>query len=128
VELFRRTAGEPALDPDERSPETGLKFKDLLVLGQLMQAGARLREPRHAVYYLYVGSRDAADEMAQAARARAFTAEVREPLPQYPGQWSVVCDKHGVVLDPATVRDHDDFFEWLALTHGGEFDGWEASV
>jgi hypothetical protein len=128
VKLFRRTGDEAAFDPDERSPETGLKYKDLLVLGQLMQAGAKITEPRHAVYYLYFGSPDAADAVARAARERSFTAEVREPLPQYPGQWSVVCDKHGVVLDPATVCDHDDFFESLALAHGGEFDGWEASV
>ena len=126
--LFRRKQAGPSFDPDERSPELGLKHKDLLVLGQLMGMGADLKQPRHAVYYLYFASREAADAAAEPARARGFAAEVREPLPEYPGQWCVVCDVHGVVLDPPTVRDHDDFFESLAQTHSGEFDGWEASV
>jgi hypothetical protein len=39
VRLFRRREEEPA-DPNERSPELGLKFKDLAVLGQLIDAGA----------------------------------------------------------------------------------------
>jgi Regulator of ribonuclease activity B len=128
VALFRRKRNDQPVDLNERSPDTGLKYKDILVLGQLMQAGADLKQPRHAVYYLYFDDRDTAVAAAETARERAFDAEVREPLAQYPEQWSVVCEVQGVILDPARVLDHGDFFDSLAQTYGGEYDGWEASV
>ena len=53
---------------------------------------------------------------------------MRDPLPNLPGQWALVCERHGVVLDIATVRDHSDYFESLAERLRGEYDGWEASV
>lgn len=62
------------------------------------------------------------------ARDRGFHAEVRDPLPEYPDQWSLVCEAHSVVLDPPTVRDNDNSFEALAQRHSAEYDGWEASV
>jgi hypothetical protein len=126
--LFRRKREEEPLDLDERSPVTGLRHKDLLVLHQLMQAGADLKEPRHTVHYLYFGSVEAATAASQEAEGHGFEAEVREPLPEYPGQWSLVCGRHGVVVAPDTVRDHGDLFDALAVRHGGEYDGWEASV
>jgi hypothetical protein len=126
--FFRRKRDEQPLDLDERSPTTGLKHKDLLVLHQLMQAGADLKQPRHTVHYLYFTSPDAATAASHEAEARGFEVEVRDPLPDYPGQWSLVCGQHGVVVDPPTVRDHGDLFDALAERHGGEYDGWEASV
>jgi hypothetical protein len=126
--LFRRKREEQPLDLDERSPTTGLKHKDLLVLHQLMQAGADLKQPRHTVHYLYFASPEAATAASHEAEARGFEVEVRDPLPAYPGQWSLVCGQHGVVVDPPTVRDHGDLFDALAERHGGEYDGWEASV
>jgi hypothetical protein len=126
--FFRRKRDEQPLDLDERSPTTGLKHKDLLVLHQLMQAGADLKQPRHTVHYLYFTSPDAATAASHEAEARGFEVEVRDPLPDYPGQWSLVCGQHGVVVDPPTVRDHGDLFDALAERHCGEYDGWEASV
>jgi hypothetical protein len=52
----------------------------------------------------------------------------REPLPDYPDQWCLVAERHGVVVDVMTVWDHGDFFGGLAERHAGEYDGWEASV
>lgn len=126
--LFRKKRDDEPLDLDERSPTTGLKHKDLLVLHQLMQAGADLKQPRHTVHYLYFASPEAATAASHEAQERGFDAEVREPLPDYPGQWSLVCGRHRVVVDPATVREHCDLFEELAERHEGEYDGWEASV
>lgn len=126
--LFRKKRDDQPLDLDERSEATGLKHKDLLVLHQLMQAGADLTQPRHTVHYLYFTSPDAAMAASDEAQERGFEADVREPLPDYPDQWSLVCGRHGVVVHPATVRDHGDFFDSLAARHGGEYDGWEASV
>ena len=128
--LFRRKPrdDDQAVDLDARSPQTGLKYKDLAVLDQLLKAGADLQQPRHALYYLYFASREAADAAADEAQVQSFRAAVGEPLPDFPGQWPLTCEQQGVALDVATVRGNDDFFEALAARHGGEYDGWEASV
>ena len=65
--------------------------------------------------------------MAREAESDAWGAEVREPLPKFPDQWSVVCQKHAVT-SPDFVREADDFFQGLADRHGAEYDGWEASA
>ena len=65
--------------------------------------------------------------MGREAETAGWTAEVREPLPTLPGQWSVVCETHAVT-SPDFVREADDFFQDLADRHGAEYDGWEASA
>ena len=65
--------------------------------------------------------------MRREAELRGFTTEVREPLPDFPGQWAVVSETHAVA-SPDFVRDSVDFFEDLAERHGAEYDGWEASL
>ena len=126
--LFRRKSGAQAVDPDARSPKTGVKYKDLEVVAQLVKHGADLKQPRHVLYYLYFGSVEVATQAADEARSKSFEASVKDPLPQYPGQWSLICERHGIVLDLKTIRDNGDFFEALAAQFGGEYDGWEASV
>jgi hypothetical protein len=53
---------------------------------------------------------------------------VQEPLPEYPDNWTLVCELHDTVLELADVSDNTDLFEALAASHGGDFDGWEASA
>ncbi len=125
---FLRRKRDDAVDPNERSPQLGLKYKDLAVLDQLMKHGADLDQPRHVLHYLYFPAQTAAEAAAEVARQHGHEAEVREPLADFPGQWSLVCEKHDVVTDPATVRDAGNFFDTLAVDHGGEYDGWEASL
>jgi len=78
VPLFKRDKpdekppDEEPIDMESRSPETGLKYKDIALLGQMLKQGANLKEPRHAVYYLYFGSQEQAVEAA-AGVARADT-------------------------------------------------------
>ena len=112
---------------NERSPQLGLKYKDLAVLGQLMKSGADLTQSRHVVYYSYAPSEEVARAMRQEADTNGFEATVREPLPDFPDQWAVVCEKHAIT-SPDFVRDSDDFFQGLADRHGAEYDGWEASL
>ncbi len=83
--------------------------------------------PRQVVYYSYAPSARVAETMAAAASAQGFTSAVREPLPEYPGRWSVICQATAVV-DPSFVRTSTDFFEELADLHAAEYDGWEAAV
>src|SRR5829696_2828430 len=63
--------------------------------------------------------------MAAECRTHGFDVEVREPLPEYPESWAVVCETH-TVLTPEFIRETVDLFEDLARRHGAEYDGWEA--
>ena len=128
--LFRRKKkdDDEPVDMEARSPVTGLKYKDIALLGEMMKNGADITEPRHVLYYSYFGSRDVAEAGAVEARAAGYSCEVRDPLPQYPYQWSVVCEKPDAVLDIEAVKAADDLFQGIADRLGGEFDGWEAAV
>ena len=127
--LFRRNKpDDQPIDPDARSPELGVKNKDLALMGQLLQQGADLNLPRHALYYVYFPSKEAADAGADAGRAAGYACDVRDPLPEYPGQWLALCERSDAVLDPGGVNAADDLFQGIADRLGGDFDGWEAAA
>lgn len=127
MRLFGKKRGDDEpVDPNERSPQLGLKYKDLMLLDQLMKSGADLTATRHVIYYSYTPSKEVAQAMEGEAAAAGWRAEVREPLPDFPDQWGVVCERHAVT-SPDFVREADDFFQDLADRHGAEYDGWEAS-
>jgi hypothetical protein len=129
VFLFKRKPkDDEPVDMDARSPETGLRYKDLALLGQMLKAGADLRQPRHALYYLYFASRDDAEAGAVQGRAAGYECTVSEPLPEYPDQWSLRCERHDALLDIDGVRGADDLFQGIADGLRGEFDGWEAAA
>jgi len=112
---------------NERSPQLGVKYKDLMVLDQLAKNGADLSASRHVIYYSYAQSEDVAHAMGREAETAGWAAEVREPLPNFPDQWGLICETHAVTT-PDFVRQADDFFQGLADRHGAEYDGWEASA
>lgn len=120
--LFRRRRRQR----DRGDAWAGLLEKDRLVLEQLEAHGADLREPRHVLHFLVF-----ADERARAAAAEAtedgWSVQVREPDEQV-DDWSLVCERHDVVLEPEVVRRTTDRFGRIAASHGGDYDGWEASV
>jgi Regulator of ribonuclease activity B len=97
-----------------------------MVLDQLMKSGADLTASRHVIYS-YAPSKEVAQAMEGEAAKAGWKAEVREPLPDFPDQWGVVCERHAVT-SPDFVREADDFFQELADRHGAEYDGWEASA
>jgi hypothetical protein len=129
--IFRKRA-KPAddepVDMEARSPQLGVKYKDLLLLGQLLQQGADLHQPRHALYYLYFPDRASAETGAVDGRAAGYACEVRAPLPVNPDQWSLVCERPDAVLDPPGVIAADDLFQGIADRGGAQFDGWEAAA
>jgi hypothetical protein len=128
--LFRRKRdrdSEP-IDLEARSEVSGLRNKDILLMGQMVQGGADLNQPRHALYYLYLPTRDAAEQAAARGTSAGYAADVREPLPEQPDQWCVVCERPDAVLDVAGVRAADDLFQGIADDLDGEFDGWEAAM
>jgi hypothetical protein len=124
----RKKKDDEPIDPNARSPQLGVKYKDLQLMGQLMQQGANLSLPRHALYYLYFPIRTAAEAGAEEGRTAGYSCEVRDPLPQYPDQWSLVCERSDAVLDPNGVNAADDLFQGIADRLGGDFDGWEAAA
>jgi regulator of RNase E activity RraB len=130
VGLFRKQskADDGPIDPNDRSPQLGLRYKDLAVLRSLVDNGADLDQPRHVFYYSYFGDPDRAEQAAADARAAGFAAKVRDPLVTFPDDWGVVAELEEVVVDPDFVRSSDDLFQELADRLGGEYDGWEASV
>lgn len=86
---FRGRKDDEPVDMDARSPETGLKYKDLALLGEMMKQGTDLTRPRHALYYLYFGARDAAEGAAVEGRGRDIPAKfaIRFLHTQGSGRW-----------------------------------------
>lgn len=117
--------GRQSVDLDERG-ETGVKYKDILVLEQLVQAGADLTAPRHVLYYLYFDGQEAAETAAAEARVQGFESNVH--LLDGAAQWTLKCERHDYTLSLDVVRDNTDYFDELAARHAGDYDGWEASV
>lgn len=126
--LRRKKKDDGPVDLEQRSAQLGVKYKDLLTLQQLVQHGADLDEPRHVLYFLYFPQEHLAGTCADRATQAGWQATVREPVPDYPDSWTVVCEQHDAVTSPAFIRDATDFFESLAEELGGECDGWEASA
>ena len=124
--LISRLLGRSPVDLEERGPDTGVKYKDMLVLEQLVHAGADLTAPRHVLYYLYFKSHEAADAAGREADAQGFDVAVH----QLDGatEWTLKCERHDYTLSLDIVRDNTDYFEELAAGHSGDYDGWEASV
>jgi hypothetical protein len=127
VRIFRGRRDDEPVDMNGRSPQLGIRYKDLAVLDQLMKNGADLTERRHVVYYAYAPSEVVAQAMGHEAESNGFAVAIGEPLPDFPGKWPVRSEVHAVT-SPEFVRDSDDFFQGLADRQGGEYDGWEASV
>jgi len=123
----RKKEMDEAVDPEARSPE-GVKNKDLALLGQLRSLGADLDKPRHALYFLYFPTGEAAEAGAEDARAAGYSCEVRDPMPQSPDQWALVCERSDAVLNHEGVLAADDLFQGIADRLGAEFDGWEAAA
>lgn len=125
---FRRKKREH-VDLEERSPQLGIKYKDLMVLDQLVKAGADLEQPRHVIFYLYAPTLDAAQSVAKGAGTAGYglRAEVGKPSPKSPDSWPVTCEANAVI-SPDFVRDTGNLFDTLAAQHDAEYDGWEAAA
>jgi hypothetical protein len=127
--LFRRKKkdDEAPVDPNARSEKLGIRYKDLAVLGQLMQQGADLTKPRHALYYLYFKSEESANAAAAEIGPTGYSCDVHE-TPSQPGSWSLICQRDDAVLDPPGVIAADNLFQGVADRHQAEYDGWEAAA
>ncbi|MBO2453939.1 ribonuclease E inhibitor RraB [Actinomadura barringtoniae] len=84
--LFRKKKDDEAVDPEERSPQPGIKYKDLMVMNELMKLGADLSQPRHVNYFLYAPDSRSAEAMAVEAREHGLLAKTSGSVPDPPGQ------------------------------------------
>lgn len=96
------------------------------MLAALIDAGATLTEPRHVLHFIY----EFVDESAATAAAGAvadWQSTVNPPAEGY-DTWTVTFERHDYTLTPDNVIADADLFSRTAHTHGGNYDGWEASV
>lgn len=98
---------------------------DRLALRQLAGRGADLSKPRHVIHFLYVASERHAHEVAEAL-GDSWNVAIEPPSDEIE-QWCVKADGTRT-LSPETVRAFRAWFEELAASHAGEYDGWEAAA
>jgi hypothetical protein len=115
--LDRLRTSNPFRDPGEL---------DKISLGELEKAGADLALPRHLLHFMYFGEEAdairACDEISRTGWDTTLTA-ADESTPR----WLVRADATRVV-DANTVRSYRAWFEDIAATCNGEYDGWEAAA
>jgi hypothetical protein len=127
VGLWDRLRGRERTGRVEPSrPEEG----DQAIVSQLRSLGADLSRPREVVHYLYLPTREAAEQAAEELRGEGYSVEVRtaaEGGRPAPNPW-VALATIDTVVDEETVRAVRPRFEALAAAGSGEYDGWEAAA
>jgi Regulator of ribonuclease activity B len=99
---------------------------DSLALRQLAGRGADLTKPRHVIHFLYFSAERDARTAADAIGEASWKTVVEAPTETI-ADWCVKADDHRIV-GPDTVAAFRTWFEGVAETHGGEYDGWEAAA
>ncbi|MFT3686689.1 MAG: ribonuclease E inhibitor RraB [Phycisphaerales bacterium] len=108
---------------------------DRAVLAAMASAGADLSKPAHTVHYLYFPSLQAADAAAADLRAQGYgpVNTHRAPQPSLlkrlfsKPRYSCIAETRTVPYEPAVLMTSRTM-DALAEKHGGEYDGWEASI
>lgn len=107
---------------------------DRQVLDAMRQCGADLTKPAHTLHYLYFRSLEAAQVAADELRMKGYEVDVRDSpggslMQQTSGesQFCCVAETRAVPAE-ADVFATTKYMNALAERHGGEYDGWEASV
>jgi hypothetical protein len=98
---------------------------DKISIKQLRKLGADLSRPRHVLHFVYFDDEQSASSAAEAIAEGGYTTEV-EPPSDTVDQWLVRSESMRVV-DDSTVPVYRHWFEEIAASHGGEYDGWEAA-
>jgi len=112
---FRQT--NPFRDPAEL---------DKLSLNHLEKLGADLSLPRHVIHFVYFDAEDdalrARDEIPRAGWETTVVAPSEST-----SQWLVRAEATRVV-DTRTITSYRAWFEQMAASYNGEYDGWEAAA
>ncbi|MCI0365641.1 MAG: ribonuclease E inhibitor RraB [Phycisphaerales bacterium] len=108
---------------------------DRRVLAAMASYGADLRKPAHTIHYLYFKSKQGADSTAGELRAAGYQNVRVDRAPSTsmfkrlfgPKQYSCIAETHAVPSESAVFATSDRMNQ-LAARHGGNYDGWEASI
>jgi hypothetical protein len=96
---------------------------DKLVIETLAQHGADLSKARHLRAYLYLPSEEAADAARATLADEGFDVTVTQPKRR---SWLALAHRE-MVVNAEAIADLRARLDAVAGTHGGDFDGWEAS-
>ena len=108
---------------------------DREVLAAMRSHVADLSKPAHTIHFLYFKTVDAANAAAEELRASGFEnlRVDRAPTKSFwqrlfgPREFSCIAETHAVP-DESAVFATTGRLNALATKHGGEYDGWEASI
>ena len=101
------------------------KSGDALVLARLRASGSDLSKPHSIEFFIYLPTREAAQNIADQIRAKGFGARV-DRKGQGPN-WLCLGTK-SMVPDLAAIEAIGADFDEMARSLGGEYDGWETTV
>ena len=87
---------------------------------------ADLSKPRLVEHFLYLPSRDAAEQAAAALTAQGYTADARAAAGEEGALPWLVLASQTTVVDEQSVGEARKLFEGLVERHGGDYDGWGA--
>lgn len=107
-----------------RAPRTPADA-DRLALRQLEKLGADLTKPRHVIHFVYFEEEGPARRAAEVMEQAGYSTIVQPPDDRFK-EWRVHADSTRVVSE-TTVDGFRSWFEHVANTHDGEYDGWEAA-
>jgi hypothetical protein len=95
------------------------------VIAQLRKQGSDLLRPHSMEFYFYFPTQAGAEQAAGDLRAKGFWVKTDRAAVR--DQWLCLASRR-LVPDERTLDQWGQWFERVAATHGGEYDGWEASV
>ncbi|MCI0544978.1 MAG: hypothetical protein L0Z49_11125, partial [Actinobacteria bacterium] len=67
------------VDLTERSPRSGLRWKDLLVVSEVIDSGADMTEPKRLRYLVYFDTKKVADKAASRGRRTGYEVLLAKP-------------------------------------------------
>jgi len=98
---------------------------DRRALRQLEALGADLTKPRHVIHFVYFDDETSAQRAATEIEKAGYATKIVAPDERF-RDWRVHADATRVI-GHTTVDGFRSWFEQVALTYGGEYDGWEAA-
>jgi len=103
----------------------GVRRGDLIRMEALESEGCDLTRKRHVMFFLCFPHEDDARTAAEVLSGRGFTVTV-EHLDEGGSRWTILAESSDHALVPNFLRETADLCDRLAVTHGGQFNDWEA--
>jgi hypothetical protein len=118
---------EVVIDLSDRSPRSGLLWKDLMTVSEVMDSGVDLSQPRNLRWVVYFDTKKVADKAATRGRRGGYVVDLAKPENGSPYRWRATFDREAV-LELREIIAGDDFFQEMVGELGGHLDGLEVKV